>query len=503
MTLDTNLNQPLNLTATPSAFSPALSPWHEGSDRTSWNRRGAGSSALMDQAESWATPEESAGNHIALGSNSWSSNSWNADSLSVPNPTRFNATYGYGAVDAAAAVARAIGQPRFWDVPDLGSFDQPNDQVFAPEVWNRGFTGQNVIVAVLDTGVDYTHFDLSNNIWINSDDIFGNGIDDDNNGYIDDIVGWDFHDDDYSPLDTDKHGTHVAGTIAASNNGIGTTGVAHNAKIMPVRVLGDRGGSNTNVAMGIRYAADNGAHVINLSLGGGYSQEIEQAIEYASLRGSFVVMAAGNDSLPEPGHPARYASDRGVAVGAVDAWGQIADFSNRAGYDWNVRYVVAPGVGIYSTMPGHLYDKLDGTSMAAPHVSGVVALMLSANPGLTIDEIRSILVDTAIGHSSYSGDASNPLELNPVFFNPLLEPELAAVDGFVDGFVDGSYEFSVAEWVDLGMPTELAANLTTTLPELGEWSDRITWSDRGSLEPSVMPTLTVNWAGLADAIELL
>ncbi|MEB3293932.1 MAG: S8 family peptidase [Synechococcales bacterium] len=493
------LNQPLNqsFNLSPTQARSPVGAWYE--DRVSISHgayRGSGGSMLMDQLESIdRMPAPTSDLLIDLSANRH---------LTMPNPTRFDSTYGYGAVDAAAAVARAIGESRFWDVPDLGGLNQPNDQIFAPEVWNRGFTGQGVIVAVLDTGVDYTHFDLAANIWINSDDIFGNGIDDDNNGYIDDIVGWDFEDNDYSPLDTDKHGTHVAGTIASINNGVGTTGVAYNAQIMPVRVLGNRGGSNTNVAQGIRYAADNGAHVINMSLGGSYSQEIEDAIEYASLRGSFVVMAAGNDSLPESGHPARYATDRGIAVGAVDAWGQIADFSNRAGYDSNLRYVVAPGVEIFSTIPGHLYDQLDGTSMAAPHVAGVVALMLSANPGLTQDEIRSILIDTAIGHSN-TWNITYPDSLELSFATPGLEQELPSLGGFYEFSPEFSSEFSVESWVNDGMPSKVATTWTVDQAVTGQWSNPIVGSDflMSTPQPVKPSSLKITWAEGLEEAELL
>ncbi len=128
---------------------------------------------------------------------------------------------------------------------------------------------------MVDTGVDYTHPDLDGNIWTNSREIAGNGVDDDGNGYVDDVHGWDFVGNDNAPLDADGHGTHVSGTIAAENNGVGITGVAYNAKIMPVRVLDENGsGTNAAIAAGIRYAADNGARVINLSLG----EEVHRAV---------------------------------------------------------------------------------------------------------------------------------------------------------------------------------------------------------------------------------
>jgi subtilisin family serine protease len=253
---------------------------------------------------------------------------------------------------------------------------------------------------VVDTGVDYTHPDLDSNIWRNNGEVFGNGVDDDRNGYIDDVIGWDFVNSDNNPMDEDTHGTHVAGTIAAENNGFGVTGVAYNGKIMPVRVLGENGGTNEWVARGIRYAADNRANVINLSLGGSYSQIVIDAVRYATQKGAIVVMAAGNESEAQPGYPASIAAEVGITVGAIDPNLYMGTFSNWAGADPDMAYVVAPGVGVYSTVPGGRYDSYDGTSMAAPHVAGVAALMLSANRNLTPTQVRQIMVETAFRGNS-------------------------------------------------------------------------------------------------------
>jgi subtilisin len=308
----------------------------------------------------------------------------------------FNSTSGYGLINAAAAVARAAGKNTFADVPSLGGNNWGADLVKAPAAWAQGYTGRGVIVAVLDTGVDYTHPDLQNNIWRNSAEIPGNGIDDDGNGFIDDTQGWNFADNSNNVRDANGHGTHVAGTIAGGNNGFGVTGIAYDAQIMPVKVLNDDGvGSSNSVANGIYYAVNNGARVINLSLGGNFpNSTIENAIQYASSQGAVVVMAAGNNGFPFTSFPASYASNWGLAVGAVDRNNDMANFSNRAGRN-AFPYVTAPGVGIYSTMPGNEYASYSGTSMATPHVAGVVALMLSANPNLTDAEIRQIIIETA------------------------------------------------------------------------------------------------------------
>jgi hypothetical protein len=313
----------------------------------------------------------------------------------VAVPDNYDLNYGYGLVDAGAAVAGAIGESPFANVRNLGRNNWDLNMINAPEVWAQGYTGQGVVVAVVDTGVDYTHRDLANNIWVNSGEVADNGIDDDGNGYIDDVRGWNFVGSDNNPMDLNGHGTHVAGTIAAENNRFGTTGVAYNATIMPVRVLSSDGdGNRENIANGIRYAVDNGANVINLSLGGGYSSEIQDAIEYAASLGSVVVMASGNEGSTQPIAPAASANQFGIAVGAVDINRAIASFSNQAGLPV-LNYVVAPGDNIYSTAPGNSYRYLSGTSMATPHVSGVVALMLSANPDLTPADVASLITQNA------------------------------------------------------------------------------------------------------------
>lgn len=310
-------------------------------------------------------------------------------------PSGYNATYGYGLVNADAVVGKALEQQSpTTPILSLDSNAWELNLVNAPTLWAKGYTGQGVVVAVVDTGVDSTHPDLKDNIWTNPGEVAGNGIDDDKNGFIDDINGWDFVDRDNTPLDLNSHGTHVAGAIAAERNDFGVTGVAYNAKIMPVRVIGLDGGSNLNVAAGIRYAADNGANVINLSLGGSASSAIVDAVQYATQKGSFVVMAAGNDGSSQPIFPANIANQWGIAVGAININKNLATFSARAGAV-PLNYVVAPGVNVISTTPNNTYQSSSGTSMATPHVSGVAALFLSANPKLTPTQLTSLLTTNA------------------------------------------------------------------------------------------------------------
>ena len=287
-----------------------------------------------------------------------------------------------------------FGGGREWNVNAVG----------APEAWAAGYTGQGVTVAVIDTGVDLDHPDLVGSLFVNPGEIAGNGIDDDQNGYVDDVHGYDFAQRDSNPDDVNGHGTHVAGTIAAANNGLGATGVAPGAKILPVRVLGDNGsGSDRDVAAGIRYAAQIGADIINLSLGGGYSRAIESAISYARSLGSLIVAAAGNESATTPGYPARFSSnhDHVLSVGAFSSSGRIAGFSNDVGGSTAVQ-IDAPGAGVYSTYVGGRYATLSGTSMASPHVAGLAALTLSANPNLTSQQLRDLLATGTVGRATGS-----------------------------------------------------------------------------------------------------
>ncbi len=332
-----------------------------------------------------------------------------ANTFSTEN---YNSTNGYGLINGAAAVSRASSQNTFADVPDLGGNNWGADLVKAPEVWAQGYTGKGVVVAVVDTGVDYNHEDLRNNIWTNANEIAGNGIDDDGNGYIDDNYGWNFADKNNNTLDNNGHGTHVSGTIAGENNNYGVTGIAYNSKIMPVKVLNDSGsGSYSSISKGIRYAVDNGANVINLSLGGSSANRtLESAINYASSKGVIVVMAAGNDGDSSPDYPARYAYKSGIAVGAVDRNNNMPDFSNRSGTN-EISYITAPGVRVYSSVPNNQYATYSGTSMATPHVAGVVALMLNANPNLTDAQVRQIVTETA-GNNTQT--ASSSLNLSNV-----------------------------------------------------------------------------------------
>jgi subtilisin family serine protease len=305
------------------------------------------------------------------------------------------------------------------------AFFAPNDPLY-PQQWALSeisvegawdiWRGNNTItIAIIDTGIDYNHPDLADNIWINLDEIPNNGVDDDGNGYTDDIYGYDFVNYDKDPLDDHGHGTHCAGISAArGNNGIGISGVAPYAKVMALKSLDSDGNGNISAAVNaIHYAVAAGAKIINASWGTNeYSQTLQDAITEAFNAGCFIVAAAGNDSSARPMYPA--CNDHVFSVAALNTGGTVASFSNFGSYV----DAAAPGVDILSTVPTYPtplsssadctdgYCNYSGTSMAAPHVAGEAALLLSKNINLTLTEIENAIraaVDTNINSSEYIG----------------------------------------------------------------------------------------------------
>lgn len=356
------------------------------------------------------------------------------------------------------------GDQPFAEVPYYGDGDDWNlNAINAPEVWAHGYTGEGIVVAVLDTGVDYNHTDLNANIWVNSGEIAGDGIDNDGNGYVDDVRGWNFDANNNEPMDRDGHGTHVAGTIAGEKNSFGVTGVAYNAEIMAVKVLGDDGsGTYTAIADGIRYAVDNGAHIINMSLGGGYSYSIDAAIQYAQQHGVFVAIASGNESAAVPSYPAQHASEytNVISVGAHDRTNDLADFSNRVGNSQAVQ-VDAPGVNIYSALPNRSYARFNGTSMATPHVAGLAALALSANPNLSASELRTLIVDGADRQIDGSDSIGGINAANTVAWAVGYQTSAGTSSVSAPPATSGSQSF----WYNLYSSSFTASNVQTATPD--------------------------------------
>jgi hypothetical protein len=274
-------------------------------------------------------------------------------------------------------------------------------KIHAPEAWDTCRGSNEVIVAVLDTGVDYNHPDLQGNLWTNEAERNGlPGVDDDHNGFVDDIRGWNFAYNSNDPIDDHGHGTACAGIIAAAgNNGIDAAGVCWVARIMPVKILDAAGtGSATNAVPAIYYAVANGADIISGSWGGAEdSNALRDAIVYAHQEGVVVVAAAGNSASNSMYYPAAYPEV--ISVAATESNDHRWYLSNYG--DWVA--IAAPGrdiVSLRATLPGQVAHEgtnstMSGTSMAAPHVSGACALLLAADPLLRCDELKQILSTTA------------------------------------------------------------------------------------------------------------
>jgi thermitase len=271
--------------------------------------------------------------------------------------------------------------------------------ISALEAWKITKGSKEVKIAVIDTGVDYNHVDLKDNIMVNEAELNGSvGVDDDGNGYIDDIYGYDFANDDADPTDGHGHGTHCAGVIGAAHNSQGIAGVNAHVSILPIKFLTDQGGGKLEGALkAIDYATQRGVDIMSNSWGGGgRSEALFEAVQRAEAAGIVFIAAAGNsnsDNDANPTYPANYKTENLVAVGAIDGKGKRASFSN---YGKKTVHVFAPGVDIYSTVNDNKYKKMSGTSMACPHVAGVAGLLLASEPNLSVEDIKNRLMNTSI-----------------------------------------------------------------------------------------------------------
>ncbi|EWY35691.1 hypothetical protein N825_36075 [Skermanella stibiiresistens SB22] len=273
-------------------------------------------------------------------------------------------------------------------------------KIAAPAGWDIQKESPDVVVAVIDTGVDYRHADLSGNIWRNPGETPGNNNDDDGNGIVDDVHGANFvpATPTGDPMDDNRHGTHVSGTIGAmTDNALGVSGAAWKVQIMGVKFL-DANGSGTTVGAidAIQYAVEKGAHIMNNSWGGGgFSRALQDAIAEAEKAGILFTAAAGNnnqDNDVTPFYPANYDVPNVLSVMATTETDGKAAFSHRGATTVDVG---APGVNIRSTTPGNKYDNFNGTSMATPHVSGLAALIKGQNPDMKSAEIKRLILQTA------------------------------------------------------------------------------------------------------------
>lgn len=265
--------------------------------------------------------------------------------------------------------------------------------------WDMTTGNANVIIGVSDTGVNVDHEDLKENIWINKKEIPGNGIDDDRNGFVDDINGWNFYSNTAQSKDDHNHGSHVAGLAAAvGNNGKGAAGATWHAQLMSLKFLSRSGSGTTEGGIEtILYAVRNGAHIINASWGGGdFSQGLMDAIQYAGENNVLFVCAAGNESSNvdhSPHYPSGYNLPNMLVVAATDGPRSLASFSN---YGQTRVHVAAPGVDLMSAgARGNSYVQMSGTSMASPLAAGVAALVLSQRPDLSTKDLKNALMNSA------------------------------------------------------------------------------------------------------------
>ncbi len=394
--------------------------------------------------------------------------------------------------------------------PNDPDFSQLYDmsKIRAPKAWDIHTGTDNVVVGVIDTGIDYTHTDLQNNIWVNPGEIANNGIDDDNNGYIDDIHGWNFVTNTNDPMDDNGHGTHVSGTIGAvGNNAIGVVGVNWTTQLAALKFLSSYGsGSTSNAILAINYAANMNFDVCNNSWGGGsYSQSLCDAI--ASYNGVAVVAAGNNgtDNDTTPVYPANYNCSNIITVASTDIDDNKASSSC---YGAATVDLGAPGVSIYSTYRGNTYATLSGTSMATPHVSGAAALLKSLYPSLTTAEIKARIlanVDpvTSLNGITVTGGRLNVYEcligntdIIPVMTSntspsgvasasscyesssgiDLLAPWKAFDGEDESGFAASRWisalDYSMPQWISYGFSLPTYADSYYILPETGSCADR-------------------------------
>ncbi len=300
-----------------------------------------------------------------------------------------------------------------WGMHNTGQTGGTADaDIDAPEAWDF-FTGSStVVIAGIDTGIDYNHEDLAANMWVNPGEVPGDGIDNDGNGYIDDIYGIDAYNNDSDPMDDADHGSHTAGTFGAvGNNGIGVAGVNWDVEIMALKFLGAGGGGSTSGAIAsIDYITmmktDYGVNVVasnNSWGGGGFSQALMDAIEASNDAGIMFVAAAGNfsqDNDVSPFYPATYDLDGIISVAATEENDLKAGFSH-----WGATTVDlgAPGVGTLSTFPNNRYGYMSGTSMASPHVAGAVGMLMAYSPQSTLAEVKAAILDASDPLASLEG----------------------------------------------------------------------------------------------------
>ncbi|MCL4742732.1 MAG: S8 family serine peptidase [Phycisphaerales bacterium] len=392
-----------------------------------------------------------------------------------------------------------------------------------PEAWDVYKGNPNFVVAIIDTGMNYNHPDLAANRWENPGEIPNNGIDDDGNGYIDDIYGYDFYSNDNNPYDT-GHGTHVAGTVGAvGNNGTGVVGVNWQCKLMALRFLGSGGGTTTGAINSLQYAVNKQVKVSNNSWGGGgYSSSLYNAIENSKSVGHIFVCAAGNSGTnndSSPFYPASYTNTNLLAIAATTSSDTKPSWSN---YGLNSVDMGAPGANIYSTYGTSGYAYLDGTSMASPHAAGVVALVYGKNPGSPWTAIYQQVMSTtrpvtAMQNRTVTGGVVNAAAA--IGYTPNQPPVLTVLspspgDQFVQGAPvtfsgtaidpeDGDISNQIV-WVShLDGVIGVGANVTTTTLSLGNHYITPSVTDSGGASDDDFFTIGIVQASIPAAPDIV
>lgn len=375
--------------------------------------------------------------------------------------------------------------PRFselWGMNNTGTNGGRADaDIDAVEAWELTTGSRNVIVGVIDTGTDYNHPDLAANIWTNPNEVAGNGIDDDNNGVIDDIHGFSAVNNNGNPMDGQGHGTHVAGTIGASgDNAIGVAGVNWNVTMIPCQFLGADGSGTTAGAIAcINYYTNlKQNHGVNVRLtsnswgGGGFSQALSDAIKAGNDAGILFIAAAGNDadnSDLTPHYPSAYNLPGIISVASTDRSDNMSSFSTYGAVSVDLG---APGSAILSTTPNNSYASFSGTSMATPHVAGAAALVWSLNPDLSISEMKTLLMDSGDSLAALAGKTVSGKRLNVKNALDAADPEpgfslgLTPAQQTVTAGAIATYTLSVNDIADWQGVVNLTASATPALPGL-------------------------------------
>ncbi len=381
-----------------------------------------------------------------------------------------------------------------WGLINTGQSGGTADaDVDAELAWNVSTGSSDVLVGVIDTGVDYNHPDLAANIWTNPGEIPGNGVDDDGNGFVDDVHGYDFVNEDGDPFDDHGHGTHVSGTIGAiGNNGVGVVGVNWQVKIMALKFLNSSGsGTTANAIRAVDYSVLMGVDLTSNSWGGGaFSQALYDAIANANAHEMAFVAAAGNNGTNNdvsPHYPSNYDLPNVIAVAATDRNDLKASFSNYGPLSVDLG---APGVDILSTLPGNSYGLLSGTSMATPHVAGTCALIRAVSPNIPVGQMKSVLLNSVDPIPSMQGIVVSNGRLNA--FRSIAEPDTTPPGAILDlAVVDPGSNTMGLSWTatgddgSIGTATFYEARYSTS-----PITDEASWASatRAGNEPAPLPS---------------